>query len=130
MRIAFTPATEPHFHAIVSARCIATSEAGGARHRSCRRGFSGHARGVAHTIQLRLHALGDLGKFRLPAVVRRRLSELLDRQDQGTSLTAAERGEAEGLVELAEMRSLLKLRASGAQAAAGRPRESRAIAGG
>lgn len=45
-------------------------------------------------------------------------------------MTAAERGEAEGLVELAEMRSLLKLRASGAQAAAGRPRESRAIAGG
>jgi len=44
----------------------------GARHRSCRRGFSGHARGVAHTIQLRLHALGDLGKFRLPAGVRRR----------------------------------------------------------
>ncbi len=73
---------------------------------------------MAHTIQFRLHAPGDLGKFRLPAGVQRRLNELLDRQDQGTPLTAAERREAEGLVELAEMLSLLKLRASGAQTAA------------
>ena len=73
---------------------------------------------MAHTIQLRLHAPGDLGKFRLPAGVQRRLNELLDRQDQGTPLTAAERREAEGLAELAEMLSLLKLRASGAQTAA------------
>jgi hypothetical protein len=44
--------------------------------------------------------------------VQRRLKELLDRQDGGQALTAAERREAEGLVELAEMLSLLKLRAS------------------
>jgi hypothetical protein len=86
--------------------------------RSCRYGFRGYSPGMAHTIQLRLHAPGDLGKFRLPAGVQRRLNELLDRQDQGTPLTAAERGEAEGLVELAEMLSLLKLRASGGQTAA------------
>ena len=73
---------------------------------------------MAHSIQLRLHAPGDLGKFRLPTGVQHRLNELLDRQDQGPPLTAAERGEAEVLVELAEMLSLLKLRASGAQAAA------------
>ena len=73
---------------------------------------------MAHSIQLRLHAPGDLGKFRLPTGVQHRLNELLDRQDQGPPLTAAERGEEEGLVELAEMLSLLKLRASGAQAAA------------
>lgn len=73
---------------------------------------------MADTIQFRLHAPGDLGKFRLPAGVQRRLNELLDRQDQGTPLTAAERREAEGLVELAEMLSLLKLRASNAQTAA------------
>ena len=70
---------------------------------------------MAQTIQLRLHTPGDLGKFHLPAGVQRRLNELLDRQDQGTPLTAAERREAEGLVELAEMLSLLKLRAAGAQ---------------
>ena len=73
---------------------------------------------VAHTIQLRLHAPGDLGKFRLPRGVQRRLSDLLDRQDQGAALTTAERREAEGLVELAEMISLLKLRAADLQASA------------
>ena len=73
---------------------------------------------MAHTIQLRLHAPGDLGKFRLPTGVQQRLHELLDRQDEGKPLTAAERREAAGLVELAEMLSLLKLRAAGAQAAA------------
>lgn len=73
---------------------------------------------MANTIQIRIHAPGDLSKFRLPAGVQRRLSELLDRQDQGTSLTAAERSEAEGLVELAEMLSLLKLRATRPAAAA------------
>lgn len=53
----------------------------------------------------------DLEKFRLPAGVQQRLQELLDRQDQGNNLTPAERQEAEGLVELAEMLSLLQLRA-------------------
>jgi hypothetical protein len=67
---------------------------------------------VSQTIQLRLHAPGDLGKFRLPAGVQQRLSQLLDRQDQGFPLTAAERLEAEGLVDLSEMLSLLKLRSS------------------
>ena len=86
--------------------------------RSCRRGFRGHSRCMAHTIELRLQAPGDLGKFRLPSGVQRRLNELLDRQDQGKTLTAAERREAEGLVEVSEMLSLLKLRAAGARAAA------------
>jgi hypothetical protein len=65
---------------------------------------------MAHTIDLRLQAPGDLGKFRLPSGVQPRLTELLDRQDRGTPLTAAERREAQGLVELTEMLSLLKLR--------------------
>ena len=67
---------------------------------------------MTQTIELRLAAPGNLGKFRLPAGVKRRLNELLERQDRGTPLTAAERCEAEGLVELAEMLSLLKLQAS------------------
>ena len=50
-------------------------------------------------------------RFKLPAGVNRRLQALLDRQDAGQKLTAAERKEAEGLVELAEMLSLLRLRA-------------------
>ena len=50
-------------------------------------------------------------KFRLPKSVNNRLQTLLDRQDRGEKLTSAERKEAEGLVELAEMLSLLKLKA-------------------
>jgi hypothetical protein len=36
---------------------------------------------------------------------------LLDRQDRGIRLTEAERQEAEGLVDLAELLTLLRLRA-------------------
>lgn len=50
-------------------------------------------------------------RLKLPAGVNRRLQALLDRQDAGQKLTTAERTEAEGLVELAEMLSLLRLRA-------------------
>ncbi|MBS1808740.1 MAG: hypothetical protein JST84_11155 [Acidobacteria bacterium] len=50
-------------------------------------------------------------RLKLPSGVNRRLQTLLDRQDAGEQLTAAERKEAEGLVELAEMLSLLRLRA-------------------
>lgn len=53
----------------------------------------------------------DVERFKLPQGVQRRLQTLLDRQDRGEKLTAAERKEAEGLVDLAEMLSLLRLRA-------------------
>lgn len=53
----------------------------------------------------------ELAKFKLPEGVDQRLQELLDRQDRGETLTPAERKEAEGLVNLAEMLSLLRLRA-------------------
>ncbi len=52
----------------------------------------------------------DLEQFKLPRGVDQRLQELLDRQDQGETLTPAERQEAEGLVDLAELLSLLRLR--------------------
>jgi hypothetical protein len=53
----------------------------------------------------------DIPRFRLPTGVQARLQELLDRQDLGQSLTDAERSEAEGLVELADWLTLLRLRA-------------------
>lgn len=53
----------------------------------------------------------DLARFRLPSAVNSRLQALLDRQDSGQRLTVAERKEAQGLVNLAEMLSLLRLRA-------------------
>lgn len=49
--------------------------------------------------------------FKLPPGVNGRLQDLLDRQDRGETLTANEREEAEGLVDLAETLSLLRLRA-------------------
>ena len=52
----------------------------------------------------------DLDRFRLPQGVNDRLQELLDRQDRGEALTAAERTEAEGLVDLSELLALLRLR--------------------
>lgn len=53
----------------------------------------------------------SLRLFRLPAAVNERLQNLLDRQDRGEILTESERKEAEGLVELAELLSFLRLRA-------------------
>ncbi|GJD17556.1 hypothetical protein RIVM261_025120 [Rivularia sp. IAM M-261] len=52
----------------------------------------------------------ELANFRLPIGVHKHLQYLLDPQDAGEQLTQAERREAEGLVELAEFLSLLRLR--------------------
>jgi hypothetical protein len=61
------------------------------------------------TIEVDLPA--DLARFRLPDAVAARLESLLDRQDAGEALTEQEREEAEGLVDLAEFLTLLRLRA-------------------
>lgn len=50
-------------------------------------------------------------QFKLPEGVNDRLQELLTKQDQSGILSVGERKEAAGLVELAEMLSLLRLRA-------------------
>ncbi|MCY7273698.1 hypothetical protein [Phormidesmis priestleyi] len=52
----------------------------------------------------------ELAYFQLPVGVKERLTSLLDRQDAGEGLTQAEQQEAEGLVELVEFLSLLRLR--------------------
>lgn len=52
----------------------------------------------------------ELTLFQLPEGVRERLTFLLDRQDAGEALTQVERQEAEGLVELSEFLSLIRLR--------------------
>ena len=61
-------------------------------------------------IHLEIDVPDDLTRFRLPAGVQQRLQALLDRQDAGGALSTAEREEAEGLVNLAELLSLLRLR--------------------
>ncbi len=66
--------------------------------------------GMATTVTLEVDLPGDLARSRLPAAVAARLQSLLDRQDEGAELSAAERGEAEGLAEMAEFLTLLRLR--------------------
>ncbi len=48
--------------------------------------------------------------FRFPKALDRRLTALLDKQDRGEKLTAAERQEAEGLVDVSRMLSPIRLR--------------------
>jgi hypothetical protein len=54
---------------------------------------------------------GDQARFRTPPDVQAWPQALLNRQDQGVSLIKPEREEAEGLVDLAELLSLICLRA-------------------
>ncbi len=61
------------------------------------------------TVEVELPA--DLDRFRLPTAVAARLQSLLDRQESGQPLTDQERDEAQGLVNLAEFLTLLRLRA-------------------
>ena len=63
---------------------------------------------------LELEVPEELSRFALPEAVAARLHDLLDKQDRGEALTAGETGEAEGLVNVAEFLSLLKLRAESA----------------
>jgi hypothetical protein len=69
---------------------------------------------MSRIVTIELDLRDDLAQFRLPVAVNARLRELLDRQDSGVSLKETEREEAEGLVELAELLTLLRLRAEGA----------------
>ena len=62
------------------------------------------------TVTLDIELPADLDRFRLPEAVNARLQSLLDRQDAGQALNAQERAEAEGLVDLAEFLTLLRLR--------------------
>ncbi len=66
---------------------------------------------MRQSVLIKLDMPGDLGTFRLPKSVNRRLQELLDKQSRDGKLSARERREAEGLVDLSEMLTLLRLRA-------------------
>lgn len=65
---------------------------------------------MSQAIQLKVQMPGDLAKFRLPKGVQKRLHDLLDKQDQGDRLTPAEKREGEGLADLNDLLSLLRLR--------------------
>lgn len=53
----------------------------------------------------------EMFDLRLPDGVQTRLEWLLDKQDRGQCLTVEERAEAEGLVKLAELLEILRIRA-------------------
>ena len=65
---------------------------------------------MSRTVQLEVEIPGELARLRLPQGVERRLHQLLDKQDSGQQLTDDERREAEGLAELNDLLSLLRLR--------------------
>jgi hypothetical protein len=67
-------------------------------------------------VAIELDLPDDLARFRLPPALNVRLQQLLDRQDGGTPLDSDERKEAEGLVEVADLLTLLRLRAETAAA--------------
>jgi len=63
-------------------------------------------------LDMELELPGDMARLCLPEGVDRRLQALLDKQDRGEPLSEDEQVEAEGLVELSDLLSLLRLRAS------------------
>jgi hypothetical protein len=72
----------------------------------------------SHRVHLEIELPNDMAGLMLPEGVDRRLQSLLDKQDRGEPLTEDEAAEAEGLVDLAELLSLIRLRASGLDSAA------------
>jgi hypothetical protein len=69
-------------------------------------------------VAIELELPDDSGRFRLPPALNARLQQLLDRQDGGFPLNADERQEAEGLVEVANLLTLLRLRSESTKATA------------
>jgi|HubBroStandDraft_6_1064221.scaffolds.fasta_scaffold1994331_1 hypothetical protein len=69
-------------------------------------------------IHLEIELPRDRAGLLLPEGVDRRMQALLDKQDRGEPLTDDEAAEAEGIVELSDLLSLMRLRASGAGSAA------------
>ena len=65
---------------------------------------------MAHSAKIRIEMPVGPEKIQLPKAVDKRLQTLLDKQDNGGKLTGQERKEAEGLVELAELLSLMRVR--------------------
>ena len=65
---------------------------------------------MASTTIVQVELPTELEELRLPKALDRRLQHLLDRQDGGKPLSESEREEADGLVDVAELLSLLRLK--------------------
>jgi hypothetical protein len=67
---------------------------------------------MAQTLHIEVDLPKDWKHFSMPPALNGRLQELLDKQDETGKLSRKERREAEALVQLAEVFSLMKLRAA------------------
>jgi hypothetical protein len=67
---------------------------------------------VTATVQIQLDVPAHLADLAFPEPLDRRLHLLLDKQDRGEGLSEDEQVEADALVELAELLTLLRLRMS------------------
>ena len=67
------------------------------------------------TVTVELELPEDWRGLQLPEALHERLQDLLDRQDEQGSLSSQERREAEALVQLVDMLSLMRLRAEAVQ---------------
>ncbi len=65
---------------------------------------------MAQNAKIKIEMPVSADKIRLPKGVNDRLQTLLDRQDKGENLSKKELKEAEGLVELSELLSLMRMR--------------------
>jgi hypothetical protein len=63
------------------------------------------------TLTIEVDLPPDPNRFCLPKAVTARLQSVLEREDSGQRLSEEERAEAEGLVDLAELLSLVRRRA-------------------
>lgn len=66
-------------------------------------------------VLIELDLPNDWKEFKLPPALDARLQSLLDKQDETGTLSRPERQEAKAIAELADMLSLLKLRARKAE---------------
>ncbi|MFO0224919.1 MAG: hypothetical protein ACK56E_16500 [Planctomyces sp.] len=67
------------------------------------------------TVTVELELPEDWQALQVPEALHERLQDLLDRQDEQGSLSSQERREAEALVQLVDMLSLMRLRAEAVQ---------------
>ena len=68
--------------------------------------------GILSAMILELEVPDSVARLKLPEGVNARLQALLDKQDSSGALTDDERSEAEGLVDLTDFLSLLRIRTS------------------
>ncbi len=63
-------------------------------------------------VDFEIEVPADLARLHLPEAIDRRLQSLLDKQNQGSQLSPDEEAEAEGIVDLADLLTLLRLRST------------------